>query len=121
MTINSNYTKLFTKLFIFILIFMVADRITGTVLKAMYFGEKTGKYYRMNNTIYKTDSKMVIFGSSRANRNYVPSILAKKTGLSCYNAGVQGEGILFSTAIEEMMLKRYSPSVIILNIEDCTL
>ncbi len=117
MKINSNYKKLFAKLFIFVIIFLVADRITGAVLKAIYFGEKTGKYYRMNYSIYETDAQMVIFGSSRANRNYIPSILAKKTGFSCYNAGVQGEGILYSTAIEEMMLKRYSPNVIILNID----
>jgi hypothetical protein len=57
-------------------------------------------------------------GSSHANRHYVPDILEKELNMTCYNAGVQGQRIIFHTALQKMILKRHKPKFIILNIDE---
>ncbi len=56
-------------------------------------------------------------GSSHAVNHFYPEIIEKQTGLSCYNAGVEGQRLLFVQALEEIILKRYHPKILILNIE----
>lgn len=62
-------------------------------------------------------SDIVIMGSSRAHHHYVPSVICGATGMTAYNAGVDGNGIVLATGLYHMMAERYTPKVIIYDVE----
>jgi hypothetical protein len=64
-----------------------------------------------------TNSKALIFGSSRANHHYHPQVLEEELGISTYNTGRDGNFILYNTAVLKSTLKRYTPSVIVLDLD----
>lgn len=121
MSLTRDKKKFIRKILFFILFLFVLDRTSGALMKYLFFSQQSGKYYRMSYAINETKADIVIFGSSRAHTQYIPSIISKKLNLSCYNAGVKGEGILFASAIQDMMLERHKPNVIILNIDPALL
>jgi hypothetical protein len=82
-----------------------------------FFTQKSGKNYRITYSLEHTQDSILIFGSSHAVYHYIPKIFEDSLGLSCYNAGVQGQGILFTSTIEKIVLKRIKPKIIILNID----
>lgn len=102
----------------FLAIFIVVDLLFGTLAKQLYFGQETGKQARITHSIKDTESDIVIFGSSHANRHYVPGVFEETLGKSCYNAGVQGQGILFHDALQKIILQRTEPELVVLNIDD---
>lgn len=121
MFLISDKKKFLLKLLIFLVFLFVLDKSFGALMKNLFFSQSSGKYYRMSYAINKTESDIVIFGSSRAHTQYIPGIISQKLNMSCYNAGVTGQGILFASAIQEMMLSRYAPKVMILNIDPALL
>ena len=56
---------------------------------------------------------IVVMGSSRAHHHYVPSVIKEETGLTAYNAGVDGNGIVLATGLYEMITERYHPIIIL--------
>ncbi|MBN1523365.1 MAG: hypothetical protein JW904_02675 [Spirochaetales bacterium] len=85
--------------------------------KYIFFSQKTGKYARITYSISENESDLLIMGSSHAIRHFIPEIFEKKLNITCYNSGVQGQKIIFHTALQRMILKRYTPKTIILNID----
>lgn len=117
MILDSEKKKFIKNLAVFSVFLILLDWSAGTLMKNLFFTQTSGKYFRMIQAIDKTEADIVIFGSSKALTQYDPQIISQKLGLSCYNAGVAGQGILFASAIQEMLLTRYQPKIIILNIE----
>lgn len=113
----NQFKLLFFKLFQFIIVFFLIDLSLGFFAKEIFFSQKSGKYSRITYSIKKDSSDVLIMGSSHANRHYIPEIFEKKLGITSYNAGVQGQQIIFITALQEMILKRHKPKLIILNID----
>jgi len=114
---NSKFKIIASKLVKFIVILALVDFSVGYFAKRIYFDQKTGKQARITYSINKASSDIMIFGSSHANRHYVPEIFENQLNKSSYNAGVQGQGIIFHTALLKMILKRNKPELIILNID----
>ncbi len=65
----------------------------------------------------RIDSDVLIFGSSRAYCHYDPRIMEKEFGLSVFNCGMDGSGFLYQTALIRNLLNRYSPKILIWNLE----
>ncbi len=105
------------KLVKFVILFLMIDFTLGGVAKQIFFSQKSGKYSRITHAIEKASDEILIFGSSHANRHYVPAIVEKRLGESCYNVGVQGQGILFHSALQKIILERTRPKLIILNVD----
>lgn len=63
-----------------------------------------------------TKADLLIVGSSRASHHYQPVIFQNSLNLTCYNAGRDGEFLLYDYAILKAVLKRHSPRMIILDI-----
>lgn len=55
-------------------------------------------------------------GSSRASHHYVPEIISEKLGMSCFNAGQDGNGIILQYGRWKMLSERYTPKLIIYDI-----
>jgi|GEM_PF-569396 len=114
---KDEFKILFKRSLQFLLIFILIDLSLGFIAKEIFFSQKTGKYARITHSIKTDSSEVFIMGSSRANRHYIPEILEKELNMTCYNAGAQGQFLIFQTALQKMILKRHRPEYIILNID----
>ncbi len=92
------------------------DWAVGEGLRFLYFRTTSGRAYRITYALEKTDQAALVFGSSKASNHYVPDVFEKGLGLSFYNNGEDGQGILYALALLKSTLKRYTPEVIILDI-----
>ena len=70
-----------------------------------------------SHLVYDASPEVLIMGSSHSTRHFVSPLMSQELQKSCYNAGVRGQGITFITAIQEIVLARTKPSLIILNID----
>lgn len=78
---------------------------------------KGGATKQMYDLCMKDQYDILIMGSSRAHHHYVPQIFEDSLGMSCYNAGVDGNGIILMTGIYRMITQRYRPKLIIYDVE----
>lgn len=62
------------------------------------------------------DEDILVFGSSHAIHHYVPEIIADSLGMSCYNCGAEGNGILFLYSRYLMATNRYTPKVVVYDV-----
>ncbi|MCF7560800.1 hypothetical protein L3X39_09130 [Sabulilitoribacter multivorans] len=106
------------KLLKFIIVLMIIDFGLGFIAKEVFFSQKTGKFHRTTYAIKKSKDDILIFGSSHAHRHYVPEVVERQLSLSCYNAGAEGQQLLFHRALQKMIFKRITPKIIILNIDE---
>ena len=60
---------------------------------------------------------ILVMGSSRAAHHYVPQIFAVSLGMSCYNGGQDGNGIVMQYGRWKMISKQHLPKLIIYDIE----
>jgi hypothetical protein len=77
---------------------------------------ESGESYRTTYSIDSTAADILVFGSSRANHNYVPDIFEEKLHYSFYNTGRDGNYILYNYAIFKAITSRYNPRLIIIDI-----
>jgi hypothetical protein len=110
--VKSEFKVLFSKSLRFFIVFLLIDLSLGFIAKEIFFSQKTGKYSRLTHSIQRDSSEVIIMGSSHANRHYIPSILEKELNMTCYNSGVQGQGLIFHTALQKMIFKRHKPKYI---------
>jgi hypothetical protein len=116
--IQSNNTKsFFIKMLVFVLIVVVVDKSVGVLLKHFYFKQNSGLDYKTRYAIDSTYQQMLIFGSSRAEWIYDPTILENELHTTCYNVGRNGHPIFYHYALLQSTLYRYKPSTIILNVD----
>lgn len=76
------------------------------------YGETYKNYYIAN--VSKDD--VLVLGSSHAVRHYVPSIVEDSLGLTCYNCGEPGCGIIPAYARYKMIAERHKPKLVIYEI-----
>ena len=76
-------------------------------------GGDNGRNNYINNEVKKD---ILIFGSSRALHHYNPTILSDSLGLSCYNCGQDGNGIILNYGRFQLIKERYVPTLIIYDV-----
>lgn len=100
----------------FCILIVVVDRCMGIVFDYLRENAKGGStkelYYIANESV----DDVVIFGSSRANHHYVPQIIEDSLGLTCFNMGKDGNGIVLMYGRYQMLLERYNPKLIIYDV-----
>ena len=97
------------------------DLALGETSRHLFFAQRSGKFYRLNTAMEAANERIVVFGSSHAASHYVPEVLQQQLGMSCYNAGMLGQQILFHKTLESILLQRTVPGVIILDVDPSTL
>lgn len=103
---------------VFILAIFLFDQIAGRVLFFCFQMEKTGEYAVANHLVYRANEDVLVLGSSRASHHYNPKIVSNSLAMSCYNGGRDGQGIEYYAAIFNLTLERYTPRVVILDINN---
>ena len=68
-------------------------------------------------TVEKVDADVVVIGSSKASHHYVPQMLEDSLGLTAYNCGQGGCFFLYQNCIINMILDRYTPKMILWDIQ----
>lgn len=116
--VKNPYLYFLKRLIIFFLMIFFLDLSIGKVLEHFYFKQSSGLMYRTTYSLEQTKAELLVFGSSRANHHYVPSLLENKLKLSYYNVGRDGSFILYNYALLESILKRYKPKTILLDISE---
>jgi hypothetical protein len=101
---------------IFIVVLVGLDRILGYGIGQFYFRQKKGQFAEMTYALDSTKADVLIFGSSRALHHYSSQTIASGLGLTCYNSGSNGQKLPYSTALQSVILKRYQPKIIILDL-----
>lgn len=100
----------------FVLLLLALDAGVGAVLRRMYFAQRSGQLAETTYIIDHMHQPVVVVGSSRAQHHYVPGLLAAALGRPCYNAGRDGQGMLFYAAVLEQVFARYRPEVVVLDL-----
>jgi hypothetical protein len=114
----SKMRKLFTKIGIVIALLAVFDVLAGIALDYLRDHSPDGRYYKTKYSLEACNEDVVVIGSSRGEINYVSKIIEDSLGLPCWNASRGGQGTPYFRAIQEGILARYAPKVVILNVDD---
>lgn len=101
---------------IFICLIFCVDRLVGRGLKWLYDNQKDEEYYYASEAMERQTCDIVVLGSSRARNHYNPEIIYDSLGMSCFNAGRSGYFLMYQSAQLHVMLSRYTPRWIILDI-----
>ena len=109
--------KFLLKLALFFAALIVVDRALGMVFSYMGNHAKGGYIGHHKYVTDKTNEDILIFGSSRAIHHYNPQIITDSLGLTCYNCGQDGNGIVMQYGRWKMLSKHHLPKVIIYDIE----
>lgn len=109
--------KFIVRIFIFFVIVAVIDVAFGFVCRYLTCHAKGGDTQNHYYIAKECDKDILIFGSSRCTHHYVPKIIEDTLGMSCYNCGVDGNGIVFLYSRLLIMTNRYTPKVVIYDIQ----
>lgn len=105
--------KLLIKLSILAILFVAIDWAIGKTISSISIKAIGGDTGRHNEIANHTTADIILFGSSRCIHHYNPYIISDSLGLSCYNAGQDGNGILMLYPYYKMLSSRYHPKLII--------
>lgn len=105
------------KIVIFFLAILVIDFSFGQICNYIVSKYQRDDEGRIDFVCNENKSDIIIFGSSRAHHHYIPSIFEDSLQKSCYNAGVDGNGIILAEGLYDIMIKRYQPQLIIYDVE----
>ncbi len=109
--------KLFARLVSIALLFVIIDFCFGQLFGFIRDHSPDGRYFKTNYTLNQATEDIIILGSSRGEINYVPSLFEESFGLSCWNASRGGQGLPYFRAVEESILERHAPKLVVLNLE----
>ncbi len=108
--------KYLFKIFIFLALVVVADLLGGMFFRYWYGRIDAGAIGKEQYIGLQANEDLLIFGSSRAEFHYDPRILQDTLGMTCYNCGASGYGIILAYARLKMVTQRHQPKVIVLDV-----
>ncbi len=105
------------RLLLFLLIIAVADRLLGVLLEKAYFRQPQGLDAQLTHVIRSTRAEVLVLGSSRGLNAVDPALIRTELGRTAYNAGMEGQSMLYHEAILRSVLQRYSPRMVLLCVD----
>lgn len=108
--------KFLVKIGLFFLALIVVDRALGMVFSYMGDHAKGGYIGHHKYVADKVNEDILIFGSSRAIHHYNPQIISDSLGMSCYNCGQDGNGIILFYGLWQMIKEHHKPKMIIYDV-----
>ena len=112
----NHVLRFFKKLFILAALLFVLDRGIGSFLAHLYDKNPPPDIKAFNHVMNTPTEDIYIFGSSKVAHGYVSNIFADTLGLTCFNAGREQTNILYADVVMSLMLRKYSPKIVILDI-----
>lgn len=110
--------KFLTKIFLFFIAIAVLDFLFGRACQYLNSHSKGGGVRSRYYVCKESNEDVLVFGSSRAKHHYVPNVIEDSLGLSCYNTGEDGNGIIYCYGVLKMITRRYLPQMIIYDVSE---
>ncbi len=104
------------RLLVFLSLMFILDRGFGVAMKYLQDHAKGGYVGHHNYILNQSNEDILIFGSSRAIHHYNPQIIEDSLGMSCYNCGQDGNGIVLFYGWWQIMKNRHLPKMIIYDV-----
>lgn len=95
---------------------VVIDRVYGNMMELLWQRTQGGFVTKTRYVCDSVDADILILGSSRARMQYDPKIISDTLGMSCYNCGHNGMGIITNYTKMKILTKRYMPKLVIVDI-----
>ena len=103
----------FLKVFLFFACVVVMDILFGKVFLYLRAHAKGGSTANCEYIANSANEDIIILGSSRATHHYIPQIIEDSLGVTCYNCGEEGNGIVLAYGRLIMLTNRYKPQLVI--------
>lgn len=101
------------KVLVFFAIIALVDIAGGWGLKWLTTHARGGFTLRDNYICDSLQTDILLSGSSRCVRHYNPQIISDSLGVSCYNSGQMGNGIILNYGRLKMLNERQKPKLVI--------
>lgn len=108
--------KYLIKIALFFVAVAIVDVLFGIACQYMNDHSKGGGIKSRYYVCKESNEDVLIFGSSRAKHHYVPDIIEDSLGMTCYNTGEDGNGVIMCYAFLKMISSRYSPKCIVYDV-----
>ena len=108
--------KFLANILFFFCTIIIIDISFGLICDFLNTHAKSGDTKSHFYVAKKCEEDILVFGSSRALHHYVPAILEDSLGLSVYNCGCDGKGVIYHYCNLRMIIKRYCPKIIIYDV-----
>ena len=108
--------KYILKILLFFIAIALFDVLFGFACEYMNSHSKGGGIRSRYYVCKGSSEDVLVFGSSRAKHHYVPDIIEDSLGMTCYNTGEDGNGIILSYGFLKMITERYTPKVILYDV-----
>lgn len=95
---------------------VIIDLLLGDIFDNLLLKARGGDNARNNYICNNIDEDVLVFGSSRAFHHYNSQILSDSLGLSCYNCGQDGNGIILNYGRLMMIKEKHIPKIIIYDV-----
>lgn len=105
--------KFVLKVLVFFALAAIMDFSFGFIFSWLRSHAKGGSTANCEYIANKAREDIIILGSSRATHHYIPQIIEDSLGLSCYNCGEEGNGIVLAYGRFMMLTNRYKPKLVI--------
>lgn len=109
--------KFILHILLFFAIVSVVDFVTGYMFHYLQANKAKGGTGSEYYICKELQEDVLIMGSSRAAHHYVAQMFADSLGMSCYNGGQDGNGIVMQYGRWKMISKHHLPKIIIYDIE----
>lgn len=110
--------KVICKLFCFLLLLITSELLSRPLFSLIYKNTQGGLTAVSRHIFEDIEADIVILGSSRARHHYIPAILKDSLNMSCYNCGLDGNGIISMYGIYEIVSQRHKPKVVIYDVHE---
>ena len=115
--VSDGMKKFLLHILLFFAIVGVVDVCVGFGGRYLQGHAKGGSARQFDDLVMKDKHDVLILGSSRAHHHYDSPFLSDSLGLDVYNAGYDGNGVVLADGILEMVLSRYTPKMVLFDIE----
>ena len=101
------------KVLLFFACVVVMDFAFGLCFSWLRSHAKGGSTANCEYIANRATNDIIILGSSRATHHYIPQIIEDSLGMSCYNCGEEGNGVVLAYGRLKMLTSRYKPKLVL--------
>ena len=113
----SDMKRFIINILVFFGVVAAVDVVAGKVFGYLQSNKAKGRTGVEYHVCKALNEDILIMGSSRALHHYVPQILEDSLGISCFNGGQDGNGIVMQYGRWKMISENKVPKLIIYDIE----
>lgn len=108
--------KFVLKVLLFFACVVVMDLAFGHFFSYLRTHAKGGSTANCEYIANRCQDDIIILGSSRATHHYIPQIIEDSLGVTCYNCGEEGNGVVLAYGRLKMLCNRYKPRMVLFDI-----